>query len=202
MSFLTNVKLGNITNLSDARYAAAAGVTYIGFCFDPANENYIAPIKAKEIIDWVTGSSVVAEFGNQSLEEIRDISELLNVDAIEVENRLLPDELISLGKPVIKKISLSEYSEAQLLTETEAYQPVADAFHLYRGDELNASLLKDLCARYQIIWGFPVEVSSVINTLQTYSPFALNLSGGLEEKAGIKDFDEMNELFELIYRED
>ncbi len=202
MSFLTNVKLGNITNLSDARYAAAAGVTYIGFCFDPTNENYIAPIKAKEIIDWVTGSSVVAEFGNQSLEEIRDISELLNVDAIEVENRLLPDELVSLGKPVIKKINLTEYSEVQLLTEIKAYQDVADAFHVYGGGIVNEPFLKELCSNYQIIWGFPVEVSSVINTLQTFNPFALNLSGGLEEKAGIKDFDEMNELFELIYQED
>jgi phosphoribosylanthranilate isomerase len=127
---------------------------------------------------------------------------LLNVDAIEVENRLLPDELVSLGKPVIKKISLTEYSEAQLLTEVEAYHSVADAFHLYGGETLNTSVLKDLCARYQIIWGFPVEVASVVDTLQTFNPFALNLSGGLEEKAGIKDFDEMNELFELIYQED
>lgn len=202
MSFLTNIKLGNITNLSDARYAAAAGVTYIGFCFDPSNENYIAPIKAKEIIDWVTGSSVVAEFGNQTLDEIRDISELLNVDAIEVENRLLPDELLSLGKPIIKKINQSLFTQSELLTELNAYQSVADAFHVYGPEVLNTNSMKDICSQFQIIWGFPVEVASVLQIIQTYKPFAINLSGGNEERAGIKDFDEMNELFDVIVLED
>jgi hypothetical protein len=43
-----------VNNLSDARYAAAVGIEYIGFCFDNSNPNYIAPIKAKEMIDWDT----------------------------------------------------------------------------------------------------------------------------------------------------
>lgn len=201
MSFLTKVKLGNITNLADARYAAAAGVDYMGFCFDPANENYIAPIKAKEIIDWTSGSLIVAEFGDQSLEEIKDISELLNVDIIEVNNRLLPDELTGLEKAVIKKIDIGLFDEGQLLTEIEAYRNVADAFHLYSGSSkaaVHTGQLKQLCAAYQVMWGLELTLENVIQVIDTYKPYAINLSGGMEEKAGIKDFDEMNELFEKI----
>ncbi|MES2559113.1 MAG: hypothetical protein V4590_05200 [Bacteroidota bacterium] len=205
MSFQTNIKLGNITNLSDARFAAAAGATYIGFCFDPTNENYIAPIKAKEIIDWVTGSSVVGEFGDQSMEEIRDISELLNVDVIEVNNTLLPDELLSLGKPVIKKINVNQFNTAQLQTEIDAYEKVADAFHIYADsstEKYDCDQLVALCSSHQIIWGLNLNVSNVLNILASFKPFGINLVGGSEEKAGMKDFDELNDLFDALRIDD
>ena len=90
MNFITKVKLGSITNLSDARYAAAAGIDYLGFCFDPNHQNYIAPMKAKEIIDWITGCEIVAEFGNQSKEEIKTMNDVIRFDFIELNNQLLP----------------------------------------------------------------------------------------------------------------
>jgi phosphoribosylanthranilate isomerase len=205
MSFLTNIKLGNITNLSDARFGAAAGAAYIGFCFDPSNENYITPLKAKEIIDWVTGSLVVAEFGDQSLNEIKDISELLNVEVIEVNNRLLPDELLSLGKAIIKKIDVNQFEETQLQTEVDAYKNVADAFHLYASGEIekiDGKQLEALCKEVNIIYGLNINLDNILTIIDSFKPFAISVSGGQEEKAGIKDFDELNELLEKIAIED
>ncbi len=205
MSFLSNIKISNVTNLSDARYAAAVGINYIGFCFDGDSPNYIAPIKAKEMIDWITGSHIVAEFGNQSLDEIKDISELLNVDAIELNNRILPDELPALEKAIIKKIDLSMYNLNQLNTELEAYKNSCDAFHLMNSQEhLNyiESDLMTVCANYKIIWGLPISNNSVLHIINTIKPFAINVSGGQEEKAGIKDFDELNDLLEVITQEE
>lgn len=204
MSFLCNIKLGQVTNLSDARYAAAVGIEYIGFCFDPSSEHYVAPIKAREMIDWITGSHIVAEFGQQSADEIRDISELLQVDVIELNNRLLPDEVPALGKAVIKKINLNDWNEEALLREMEAYHTVCDAFHLYQDnvEVANPELLKQLCSKYKIILGLPLPVSEVIETIHTYQPFGIHVSGGMEEKAGIKDFDELNDLIDILTVED
>ena len=205
MSFQTNIKLGNITNLSDARFAAAAGVTYIGFCFDPSNENYITPIKAKEIIDWVTGSSVVGEFGSQTLDEIRDISELLQVDVIEVNNSLLPDELLSLGKPIIKKVNVNQYTVDQLQVEIDAYASVADAFHVYADssqEKYDCDQLVQLCKSHQLVWGLNINPHNVLNILESFKPFGINLVGGNEEKAGMKDFDELNDLFDVLRVDD
>ena len=97
------IKLGNITNLSDARFAAAAGIEYMGFCFDTNNVNYIPPVKAKQIIDWTSGCFVVAEFGNQSIHEIIAITEMLNIDIVEINNHLMPADLVEIDKPIIKK---------------------------------------------------------------------------------------------------
>ncbi|MES2689061.1 MAG: hypothetical protein V4658_01580 [Bacteroidota bacterium] len=205
MSFLTKIKLGNVTNLSDARYAAAVGINYIGFCFDPSGHNYIAPIKAKEMMDWITGSYIVAEFGHQSFSEINDISELLNVNVIELDNRLLPDELPAFGKPIIKKIDISVFDFDQLKTEIESYKEVCDAFHLYNSGlptHLTEMQLKELFANNQVIWGFDVSDETIKEIINVYQPFALNISGGMEEKTGIKDFDELNELLDTITIED
>lgn len=204
MSFLSKLKISNVTNLSDARYAAAVGIDYIGFCFDTESENYIAPIKAKEMIDWLTGSNMVAEFGAQTLDEIKDISELLNVDAIEVNNRLLPEELKELDKAIIKKINVDAWSESELKNELQAYQLVCDAFHLFSSTNqpLTNEFAKELCATYKIIWGFEVTVNSIKQIITLHQPFAINVSGGVEEKVGIKDFDELNDLLEVITIED
>ena len=205
MSFLSNIKISNVTNLSDARYAAAVGINYIGFCFDSESTNYIAPIKAKEMIDWITGSHIVAEFGNQSLDEIKDISELLNVDVIELNNTILPDELPSLEKAIIKKIDISIYNLTQLNTELQAYKNYCDAFHLFttlNNLTIPENDLINICANYKIIWGLPITSSSVLNIINGFKPYAINVSGGQEEKAGIKDFDELNDLLEVITQED
>lgn len=203
MSFLCNIKYSNVTNLSDARYAAAVGMNYIGFCFDATNPNYITPIKAKEISDWLTGSFIVAEFGDQPLNDINDISELLQVDVIELENRLLPDEVATLEKPVIKKINTQEFSFDQLITELNAYQNVCDAFHLYASsNSFSDTELKQLCSNFKIIWGLPYTMEGVITLIHTYQPFAISINGGEEEVIGMKDFDDINDLIERLTTED
>lgn len=199
MNNSTQIKLGSVNNLSDARFAAAVGVSYIGFCFDPNSRSYIPPIKAKEIMDWITGSHLVAEFGNQTIEEINDICDLLKVDVVELENRLLPIEIKSLGKPVIKKINLSTFSTETIQIEVEAYKNVVDGFHVYSSiNDINEALLPIIQSEIKLIWGLPVSQNSVLDIISKYQPFAINLIGGDEEKPGIKDFDELNEIIEIV----
>lgn len=201
MIFLTKIKLGGITNLSDARYAAAAGIDYIGFCFDTDRQNYIAPIKAKEIIDWVNGCEIVAEFGDQTIDEIQTISELINVDMIELNNSILPDELSIFDKPIIKKIEVGNYTVQTLIKEIDAYKKVVDYFHLYSSNNKNPfdeQLLIELCSQQKIFYGFDLNFNDITSKINTYKPYAVNLTGGDEEKTGYKDFEEMNELLDLI----
>jgi phosphoribosylanthranilate isomerase len=205
MSFLTKIKFGNITNLSDARFAAAAGIEYMGFCFDPLNANYIPPIKAKEIIDWTTGSNIVAEFGSQTLDEIIDISELLNIEVIEINNSILPDELKQLNNAIIKKMDIGIQSAVDIKKQLDAYKNEVDVFHFYTSVDtknVDTEYIIQLCEEYKIIWGLPIDLSTITQTINTFNPYAINISGGMEEKAGIKDFDELNDLLDLIRVDD
>ena len=199
MNNSTQIKLGGVNNLSDARFAAAVGVSYIGFCFDPTSPSYIPPIKAKDIMDWITGSHLVAEFGNQSLEEINDICDLLKVDVIEVENQLLPDEIKSLGKPIIKKIDLSCFTPDSIKIEVAAYKDAVDGFHVYTSNDFaDENMLPIIQSGAKLIWGLPISQNTALNIIEKHNPFAINLVGGDEEKPGIKDFDELNEIIEIV----
>lgn len=200
------IKLGNINNLSDARFAAAAGIDYMGFCFDNTNVNYIPPVKAQQIIEWTTGCFVVAEFGQQSLREITDIVDLLNIDIVELNNDLLPDDIKAIDKPIIKKIAINAWSKEAIEKQMQAYADKVDAFHLYNSEahtDLDEAWLKNLCATYKIIWGLntnsnPDSYRDIPHILHTYQPYALNITGGDEEKTGMKDFEELNLVLDAL----
>jgi phosphoribosylanthranilate isomerase len=61
MPLKTIVKVGNISNLSDARYCAGMGVDMLGFRVIDGLPGYIAPQAFQEIRGWISGPKVVAE---------------------------------------------------------------------------------------------------------------------------------------------
>jgi len=201
----SKIKLSNINNLSDARFAAAVGIDYIGFCFDADDASYIPPVKAKEIFEWTSGINIVAEFGEQRIDEIKDISELLSVDFIELCNTILPDKLATFQIPIIKKIDLDKFDKVSLISEIEAYKKTCYAFHLFSAsgkEDFYKDTLKVLCEYNLVIWGLPLTLTNTKNIIDFYKPFALNISGGNEEKPGIKDFDEMNDWLDNLRMDD
>lgn len=197
MNFLTQLKLSPVASLADARFAAAAGFSYLGFCFDPKHPDFILPIRAKEIIEWISGSHFVGEFGDQSAEEIQQISELMQVDIILVNNGLFPDELKEFSKPVIKAIEPHLFSEEEMLRILEAYQPVVDAFQL-NGLPLRIAFLKELMSHFKIILDPKTDHTNLKTLVNEIRPHALNLSPGKEEKTGIQEFDELNDIIESL----
>lgn len=120
------LKFSNITNLSDARYAAGVWAHYVGFCFNPESENYIEPSKAKEMLSWINGPIVVAEFGNQPVEWILEICEFLNTDYIQIP--------ITYDKPGIletnKKLIVETDFEQNSLTKN-AHLVITDSIESY-----------------------------------------------------------------------
>ncbi len=84
MNYPFLLKFSNISNLSDARYAAGMWADFIGFCFDPSSPSYLEPSKAKSIISWVSGPTLVAEFGDQPIEWILDFSTQLSIQVVQI----------------------------------------------------------------------------------------------------------------------
>jgi phosphoribosylanthranilate isomerase len=200
MASSTKIKLSPITNLSDARFAAAAGIEYMGFCFDPSSPDFLLPIKAREILEWTSGSHAIGEFGDQSIEEISELSELLQMDVVLLNNSILPDELPQIAKPIIKAISLDDMGPVELANELCAYAPYADAFQL-NGTQAIAARKDELieaCAQYKIVWNLPYTNENVLAILETYKPYSLVILAASEEKTGMKEYDELNEMLEIL----
>jgi len=200
MTYLTKLKLSPITNLSDARFAAAAGIDYMGFCFDPSSVDFLLPIKAKEIIEWTSGSFVIGEFGEQSVEEITALSDLLNMDVVAINNSLLPDELPQIGKPIIKIIEIENRDLAYLKIEFQAYTDVVAGFQLNGSfnTTITKNALQEICKEYKVFLNLIIAPEVLQATLQEIQPYAFILQAGSEEKTGMKEYDDLNEMLELL----
>ena len=88
-----------------------------------------------------------------------------------------------------------------LTAEITSYSTKVDAFHLFASHENNsisAEQLKEICDSHKIIWGINTSSKTIKNITETYHPFALNITGGDEEKTGVKDFDELNDILDVL----
>lgn len=192
------IKLSGISGLSDARYAAAAGIDYLGFCFDPVHPRYIPPVKAKEISGWTTGSQLVGEFGEQDSEEIESIIEVLELDLIEINSSLSVDQVNDFSTPVILKIDLSGYNNSGLKLKIDAIHNYCHAIHIYADAPhyIDEGTLKHICRKTNVIWGLPFSEPRTI--METYAPYAFNITAKPEEKTGLADFGDLELLLDKI----
>lgn len=188
------IKLGSVNNLTDARFGAAEGVEWIGFSFDTTNPLYISPVQAEAIIGWLAGPQPVAEFAaSQSLNEIEDIVRLLGFDWIQLAE---PDML-----------HYFEGSDIQVILELDATAQGFEQYMQTPSAVVKVFLVKNcplsqmaaLKEKYPNIL-FDVEGlnQSDLEQLKQLSPYGINISGGFETAPGIRDFDEMNTVFEVF----
>lgn len=78
------IRLADITNLTDARYAAAEGFDWAGFNFISGQPHFISALKAQEIKGWLSGPVYFGKFSGKDLSEINGICAILELDAVEI----------------------------------------------------------------------------------------------------------------------
>jgi phosphoribosylanthranilate isomerase len=209
MELKTNVKLGEVNNLSDARYAAGVGAAFLGFNFSPSHPQYIAPSQVEEIVGWLTGPALVGEFDNELTDIIRDTAERFHLDYVQL-NEFNPAQAAELKDlSVIQNIHIhGDMHPADVIAKVDAVQH-PDMYYMltfdshasqesFLGKAGNQLLLTEFCRDYPVIFNFHFTPDNLINFIDQYNPFGINLRGGSEIKPGYKDFDALNELLELL----
>ncbi|HEY0656099.1 MAG TPA: hypothetical protein VGD65_23350, partial [Chryseosolibacter sp.] len=123
MPLKTLVKVGNISNLSDARYCSGMGVEMLGFRVIEGQQNFVSPKLFQEIRGWVTGPKIVAEiYGLTSPDQLPSILENYAPDYFEIDAAafsILSDQL-ALPCIVSGFISTDAKIVYQILDEREA----------------------------------------------------------------------------------
>lgn len=206
------IKASSIQNLTDARYFAAWHVEWLGFSLELGNANYTRPQDVKEIKEWLVGPKIVGEFGlAQSLEEIKEAVELLNLDAVQVGPYAEGTLLQGLAPISVLQEWILEDWEG-LAGFAQHCQQTADWVAYYYLNleksglnwtslqENTAALeqLKALCEEYPIILSLqcsPEELEAIIQQVQ---PHGWSFQGGEEERVGVKSFDDLDGFFETL----
>lgn len=213
MSLLTNVKLGEVNNLTDARFASGIGAKFISFNFNPEHPQYIDSEKLKEIAGWLQGPHLVGEWDNQGPEEIQHLSDELHLEYAQLNRFDVTCAQALKNLIIIQNIYLDNCATiSEIISQVDGVRGCVKYFMLtfnnkaaqekFLAAPANHLLLTEFCRDYPVFFNFQFNKENLLPIIEKYKPFGINLRGSSEIKPGFKDFDEMNELVELLENED
>lgn len=173
------LKLSKTLSLTEARFAAAAGFEFIGFCFDKEDKNYISPTQAKAIIDWLSGPQMVAEFtGNHTVEEIEQVISLLGFEYIET------------GDPEI--IKAFRNSDTHILSRVYGTDDEAVSWYIFPQEEVPVAV------KHKTLAEIPRENASQLPALLSEGIAGFSFTGVPEHMPGMGDVSDLSEVLDYL----
>lgn len=200
----TRVKVCGITRVEDAVNAAESGADAIGLVFYDKSPRVITVKKAAEIAESLPPFvSKVALFVNASDEVIRTVLDIVPVDILQFHGEESQKICQGYGWPYIKAIRMRD--DVDLLKLSHVY---ADASALLldsfvegtqggTGQKFDWSRVPaDLDKPIILAGGLTAE--NVAAAITEVSPYAVDVSGGVEIEKGIKDAAKIEEFIQEV----
>ncbi|VAW97499.1 Phosphoribosylanthranilate isomerase [hydrothermal vent metagenome] len=193
----TRIKYCGITQLSDALEAVRLGVDALGFVFYPPSPRNIEIEKAADIIRQLPAFiSCVGLFVDSSEEFIRQVLQSTAIDILQFHGNETVTQCQRYSKPYLKAVRMKpdvdlaavarEYSTAAalLLDTYEKGLPGGT------GTSFDWGRVPESLAKPVILAG-GLSADNVAKAIQTVKPYAVDVSGGIEQSKGIKDAAKM-----------
>ena len=202
-SVFGRIKADAIQNLTDARYFAAWGLDYLGFCLDVQAPDYLAAQEISIIRSWVSGPKAVGELtARQNHANALALQKTFNFAALELAPNANFVEAFSDLRltDLILRVSLSSFNDLQALSEhLSYYNPFVHHFILEDLGPYQAQDLKPLLSRHDCSirahWSAPSDLA----LWHQAGARGFCFRGGAEERTGYKSFEDLDLYMEEIY---
>lgn len=201
------IKASSIQNLTDARYFAAQNVNWLGFNIEPNTANFLDPIYMNAMREWVQGPHIVGEFTTTSIEVALEAAHFYGLDALQIGLEALDNYPTPIEIPLFLAVQLGQQYLPTQLPNFFAKSTHADQHFLLIFDQKNDTtqqilqhrdFWRKLCSEFPIIFQFDFQPNLLPKFLDTIEPAGVSILGGSEERVGVKNFDELEEIFEII----
>ena len=198
MSLKYFVKVGNVNNLSDARYCSAMGVNQLGFKLNDLDNNSSKIDNIKEIIGWINGVDTVAEFVNNDVEFINSIIKIELFDFIQLNHKINIDDVNINPKRII--ISINHIDELNEFFVDDLIKKFSEISYLIieNVELFTSSQLYKLSNNFKILINTTLNFIEIEDLINKYSFLGFNLYGSDEIKAGFKDYNSISDTLDLI----
>lgn len=197
MALKTLVKVGKISNLSDARYCAGMGVDMLGFNVINGRDQYVSPEFFKEMRGWFTGPAVVAEV--YGIEKTEDLAEIIQ--------HYFPD-FVEGSLADVKKLHVA-FAAYIISTTYEEIKAHEDELGIYRAqiayliipESTSLEQLEALSKEYKLLLQLDSK-NPDDGKLHNIHSKGIALQGSAEDKPGLKNYDSLAEILEKLEAED
>lgn len=190
---MPRLKICGITRLEDAVLAAENGADYVGLIFTPLSPRCLEPAKARALADAVRGrAALVGVFMDQDLAFIESVAQTVGLDLIQLHGEEDRQLIARLPVPVIKTTFYGPGSGKPRDTEAAAYalldRPRGGSSPSRREHDLIAlaDTLENLVPDRPCFIAGGITPDNLPVILNRFSPFAIDISSGVESKPGIK----------------
>ena len=206
---MTKIKICGLTREEDALYCAELGADFLGFIFVPSTPRFIEPERAATIAARVREQQqdgvpkIVGVFRDASNEYVREISQLVGLDLVQLQGNETNDHVRQLEIPVVKALRVGD-----TLPDTKACPSAQwllfDTYDERRSGGTGRRFDWSLLATYERSKPFflsggltPENVGAAISLVR---PDAIDLASGVESSPGVKDRSRVAALFERVRR--
>jgi phosphoribosylanthranilate isomerase len=194
------IKICGITRLTDALHAAQHGATALGFVFWPHSPRYVTPQRAGEIIaELPAGVTGVGVFVNESVDGIRATVARTGISAVQLHGEESPAFAEALGWPVFRALTVADASDAAETWPTETTFLLDTIDPVRRGgtgETVNWHAAAAIAQRRRVVLAGGLTPYNVAEAIGAVHPFGVDVSSGVEQSAGVKDFDKVARFLE------
>ena len=187
MSLKAKVKVGHITNLSEARYCAGMGVDMLGF---PVGEQGLKPEQYKQMIEWVAGPEFVLEAHHFQSLDLKTITDNYPGHYVEIGSHQL-DWLQDKGLNFVLAIKPGEWVNLYgnlMGLENIRFIELTDV------SKADASTIRAIAAFFPVLVNAdPIGVEDILELNA-----GIALTGSDEEKPGVKDYSKVADVLEAL----
>jgi phosphoribosylanthranilate isomerase len=192
---LVPILIRGINNLSDARYCAGMGADKLTFVLDPSLPGHLDTKAVKELAGWIAGVELIGEFDQLSAHEINAISAECSLDAILLRTPRTSEELAEIAPPVYLELP----ADFAALSQSLPASPIGFVLELPTSETPETRVALQQISALKPLWLGPGLHPDRARTLATSLPLAgLVFPSGDEVKPGLRDFDQLEAVFEAL----
>ncbi len=189
---MVKIKICGITNVEDARHAAACGADALGFVFYPASPRWIEPDRVRQIIAELPPLlTCVGLFVNELPARIVQTVEYCGLSAIQLHGDEDPTQCDFSPYRVIKGVRVSGSDKGEGLPDYPVSALLLDACVQGRfggtGQLSDWDLAARIAATRPLILAGGLTPDNVSAAVKAVRPYAVDVSSGVEDRPGSKD---------------
>jgi len=189
------VKICGMTRLTDALHAVEQGATAIGFVLWPGSPRAVTIDRAAEIVAELPSSVMtVGVFVNEPVDGIRQIVERARLTAVQLHGDEPPAYADALDWPVIRAVSVNDIGEASDAWSPETALLVDNIDPARRGGTgavIDWSQAAEVAQKRRVVLAGGLTPDNVASAIRAVRPFGVDVSSGVEQSPGVKDFDKV-----------
>lgn len=181
------IKISGVTTEDDALFSIGLGASAVGFDFG-VGPRQISPSAAHDIVRRLpSGALSVGVFRNELPQRIVEVANTLGLSAVQIDGPITTDELSYVTERVnvvlrmvpdgVDHLSLSGGVDYLLIPEADERSALAECLETFQ----------DASPRVPLIAAGGLTPTSVIDVVQNFPVFGVDVRAGVESSPGTKD---------------